>query len=136
MKLGLTTLYKTVEEKNKLKSLLIKDGFEVLDFSPKLAEGETADYSDTVKDLAEATVKGEITFAIAICKSGFGMSIMLNRFDKVLAIVARNDGDATMGRKGINANAITFGTLTTSPEEMVDIIKVFINTDFDDINIS
>lgn len=87
------------------------------------------DYPDIVKKFA-----GEFdiySYGILVCGSGFGVSIAANRFDGIRAVVCRTVQEAVMSRKHNNANVLCLGSDYTMQLPAFDIIKAFVETDFE-----
>ena len=87
------------------------------------------DYPDIVKKFANEF--DIYSFGVLICGSGFGVSIAANRFDGIRAVVCRTIQEATMARKHNNANVLCLGSDYTMQLPAFDIIKAFVETDFE-----
>ncbi len=87
------------------------------------------DYPDIVKKFADNF--DIYSFGILICGSGFGVSIAANRFDGIRAVVCRTVQEAIMARKHNNANVLCLGSDYTMQLPAFDIIKAFVETDFE-----
>ena len=66
-----------------------------------------------------------------ICGSGIGISIAANKNKDIRAALCTSAFHAEMARKHNNANIIALGARVTSIEVMVNIVNIFINTDFE-----
>ena len=83
---------------------LEKKGYPVKDFGTY--SDESVDYPDFAHSLAEAIESGEVYPGIAICGSGQGMAITLNKHQGVRAGVARNKDIAELIRQHNDANVL------------------------------
>ena len=92
-------------------------------------EDKRCDYPDIVKKFADNF--DIYSFGILICGSGFGVSIAANRFDGIRAVVCRTVQEAIMARKHNNANVLCLGSDYTMQLPAFDIIKAFVETDFE-----
>ena len=72
----------------------------------------------------------QTVFGILICGTGFGMSMVANRYKKIRAVVCRNVFEAKMAREHNNANVLCIGANITKKEDIKDIIETFITTEF------
>ena len=66
-----------------------------------------------------------------ICGSGIGISIAANKNKGIRAALCTSDFHAEMSRRHNNANIIALGARVTSIEDMVNMVNIFINTDFE-----
>ena len=88
MKIGMASDHAGYEYKTRLVELLKKKGYEVVDFG---TDSEVScDYPDYAHPLAEAVEKGKVDLGVALCGTGNGMSITLNKHQGVRAGLAWN----------------------------------------------
>ena len=92
---------------------------------------ESVDYPDMAKNLAESILNGKVDRGIAICGTGIGISIALNRFKKIRAALCHNIFTAEMSRKHNDANIISLGGRILSNEEALAIVSTFFKTPFE-----
>ncbi|WP_025880473.1 ribose 5-phosphate isomerase B [Segatella baroniae] len=83
---------------------LEKKGYPVKDFGTY--SDESVDYPDFAHSLAEAIESGEVYPGIAICGSGQGMAITLNKHQGVRAGLAWNKDIAELIRQHNDANVL------------------------------
>lgn len=79
-------------------------GYEVRDFGTDTSD--SCDYPDYAHPLAEAIEKGEVYPGIAICGSGEGMAMTLNKHQGVRAGLAWNKDVAELIRQHNDANVL------------------------------
>ncbi|MCF0167375.1 MAG: RpiB/LacA/LacB family sugar-phosphate isomerase, partial [Bacteroidales bacterium] len=69
--------------KDYLKKVLEETGYKVVDFGTDSTE--SMDYPDTAHPLAHAVENGEVDFGVAMCGTGNGIAITLNKHAGVRA---------------------------------------------------
>lgn len=90
----------------------------------------SVDYPDCAYKLAERIESGEIEKAVAVCGSGIGISMALNRSKKVRAAVVNEPVSAKLTRIDNDANVICFGARLIGPLMAIECLKVFLGTEF------
>ena len=85
-KIGIASDHAGYEMKEFLIGLLDSKGFEVYDFGAPSAE--SFDYPDSAHPLACAIEKGELPMGIALCGSGNGISMTLNKHQGIRAALS------------------------------------------------
>ena len=73
----------------------------------------------------------EFDYGILICGSGIGISIAANKNKGIRAALCTSTFHAEMARKHNNANIIALGARVTTVASMIDMVNIFINTDFE-----
>ena len=102
---------------------------EVEDLGPQ--DTKSVDYPDYAHLLARAVSDGRIERGILICGSGIGMSMAANRHPGVRAALCHDAYTAEMARRHNDANVLCIGERTTGPGVAEQIVRVFIDTDFE-----
>jgi ribose 5-phosphate isomerase B len=92
---------------------------------------DSVDYPDYGKKIAEVVASGDVKFGVAICGSGIGISIACNRNSKIRAALCTNSTMARVSRLHNDANILCLGERITGTEVALDILKAFLETDFD-----
>ena len=77
MNIGITNDHRGLEVKQFLTEYLTSLGYNAIDYGAD--SEEPADFPDYAKKLGLGLLNGEITYGIAICGTGIGMSIALNK---------------------------------------------------------
>ena len=113
------------ELKNQIKIKLRK--YNLVDLSPKYEEGD--DYPLVAFDLAKKIESND--FAIALCGTGEGICMALNRFRAIRAATVHSQKTAKIVRKHNHANIICLPARSLTPEKAVLLIEVFLNTKID-----
>ena len=92
---------------------------------------ESADYPDVAHPLAEAIEAGEHDCAIAICGSGNGISMTLNKHQGIRAALVWIPEIAHMTRLHNDANILVMPGRFISTETASQIMEEFFNTEFE-----
>lgn len=115
-----------------LKSQLIEKlaalGLQVLDLGP--ANEDRVDYPDYGRKLAEVIASGQAARGIAICGSGIGISIAVNRNHAVRGALCHDVTTARLSREHNDANVLCLGARVTGVETALDCVKAFLDTPF------
>ena len=86
MKIGICNDHAGVEYKKKLMKMLRERGIEVVNYGTDTEV--SCDYPDFAHRLAEAVESGEVELGIALCGTGNGMAITLNKHQGIRAGLA------------------------------------------------
>lgn len=115
-----------------LKAALVDDlraaGHEVLDLGPP--DEASVDYPDYGAKLAAAIADGRAARGIAVCGSGIGISIAVNRHPALRCALVTSGLMARLARLHNDANAIALGARIIGIEVARDCVHEFLNTDF------
>jgi ribose 5-phosphate isomerase B len=103
-------------------------GHEVLDLGPEGAA--SVDYPDYGYKLAEAIASGQATKGVAICGSGIGISIAVNRHPAARAALVSEPLSARLAREHNDANVIAMGARLIGVEMAKDCLNAFLTTAF------
>ncbi|WP_336977487.1 ribose 5-phosphate isomerase B [Altererythrobacter fulvus] len=128
MKIAIASDHAAVELKAELADWLREQGHEVNDLGPELAD--RVDYPDYGYKLAEAVASGASERGIALCGSGIGISIAVNRHPKLRCALVSEPLSAALAREHNDANAIAMGARLTGPDMAKACIEAFLGTDF------
>jgi ribose 5-phosphate isomerase B len=116
-----------------LKEILKRDlqqaGYAVLDLGTNSAD--SVDYPDFGRALADAVAAGKAEKGVAVCGTGIGISIAVNRNPKVRAALAHDVTSARLSREHNDANVVAFGSRLIGAEVAREALKVFLNTPFE-----
>ncbi|MHA7099671.1 ribose 5-phosphate isomerase B [Roseivirga pacifica] len=128
-KIGLGGDHAGFSYKEKIKGYLESKGYEVKDFGP--FSSESADYPDFVHPLATAVEAGEMDFGIAICGSGNGVCITVNKHQGVRGALVWNTELAALARQHNNANIVCIPERFVSYDLAQEMVETFLTTDFE-----
>ncbi len=116
-----------------LRSLLFEHaqavGHEVVDLGPP--DGVPVDYPEFGAKLANAIRHDDGAYGVAVCGSGIGMSIALNRFSWVRAALVSQPEAALLARQHNNANVLALGERLTSQKVAMQCFDSFLTTEFE-----
>jgi ribose 5-phosphate isomerase B len=103
-------------------------GHDVLDLGP---DGiQSVDYPDYGYKLAEAIAAGEASRGIAICGSGIGISIAVNRHKAARCALVSEPLSARLAREHNDANVIAMGARLIGIEMAKACVETFLATPF------
>lgn len=85
---------------------------------------------DLAKEVLLYTETGQEVFGVAVCGTGIGISIALNRFSDIRAARVCSLEDAFLARSHNNANVIALGGRQLSKEAALDFVETFLSTPF------
>lgn len=127
--IGIACDHAGYEMKEFLVGYLDAKGWDVLDFGTH--SEERADYADYAHPLAKAVETGEAECGIALCGSGEGMAMTLNKHQGIRAGLVWNKEIAHLIRQHNNANVIVLPARFISNDEAVEFIEEFFVTEFE-----
>lgn len=103
-------------------------GHEVSDLGPH--DESSVDYPDFGYKLAEAIASGAAERGVALCGSGIGISIAVNRHPALRAALVSEPLSAKLAREHNDANVIAMGARLTGIDMAKACVDIFISTDF------
>ena len=127
MNIGITNDHRGVKAKQFLMEYLHDLGYNVINYGTN--SEEPADFPDYAKKLGMGIKNKEVTLGIAICGTGIGMSIVLNKMKDIYCAKVSTISEATLSKAHNNANVIAISE-EMDRELMKDIIKIFLETPF------
>ena len=128
MKVGISNDHAAVELKNSVMEHLKNEGYEVINYGTD--SHESYDYPIAGSVLAEAVLRKEVDYGIAICGTGVGISIACNKHKGIRACCCSEATSARLTREHNDANIICFGARVVSTELANDIVDTFLKTEF------
>lgn len=102
---------------------------EIVDFGTY--SEESVDYPDFAHKLGDAIDKGDLQYGVAVCGSGNGISMALNKHKAVRAGLAWNAEQAKLTRQHNDANVLSIPGRFVSEAEAKEIVKAFFETEFE-----
>lgn len=126
---GLCSDHAGFELKSIIDGYLMSEDVATRDFGTYSAD--SCDYPDFAHPCAEAVEKGEIYPAIAICGTGNGIGMTLNKHQGVRAALCWTKEIARLARCHNDANVLVLPARFIAPEEALAIVDVFMNTEFE-----
>ncbi len=126
--IGIASDHAGYDLKEKIKDFLTLKGITYVDFGTDSAQ--SMDYPDVAHPLANAVESGEVTFGIAICGSGNGINMTVNKHSGVRAALCWNRELSTLSREHNNANILSLPARFISEELALEIVSLFLSTKF------
>ncbi len=115
--------------KEKLKSYLEKNGFQVIDFGAH--SEERADYPDFAHPIAKSVETKEVDFGLIMCGTGNGINMAANKHKGIRAALCWNHEIAVLARQHNDANILTLPARCITEEEAKKCVDVFFSTAFE-----
>lgn len=103
-------------------------GLDVKDFGTLTTD--SCDYPDFAHPCASAVQSGECRLGIALCGTGNGMAMTLNKHRGIRAALCWAPEIARLAREHNNANILVLPARFIDPEVAVDMVDVFLDTPF------
>ena len=128
MKIAIASDHAAVELKAELAEALRDWGHDVTDLGP--ATADRVDYPDYGYKLAEAVASGAAQFGVALCGSGIGISIAVNRNPACRCALVSEPLSAALAREHNDANCIAMGARLTGEDMAKACLDAFLATPF------
>lgn len=117
------------ELKEAVKKYVESKGYEVKDFGTHSLE--SCDYPDFAHPAAEAVEKCECDFGIAMCGSGNGIQMTLNKHQNIRAALCWIPEIAKLARQHNDANFLVMPARFISEETALKIVDEYLSTPFE-----
>jgi len=118
-----------VELKSFLANEMKARGYEVLDLG---TDGPASvDYPDFGYAVAKVIAEGKAERGVAVCGSGIGISIALNRYPHIRAALCHNGLTARLARQHNDANVLCMGARMIGLEVARDCLVAFLDTAYE-----
>ena len=127
-KIGLASDHAGFPLKEHVKEYLTAKGLEFEDFGTY--SEESCDYPDFGHALGSAIEAGSVYPGIAVCGSGEGISITLNKHQGVRAGLVWNKDIAQLIRQHNDANVLAMGGRVTGFGPAGEIVRTWVTTEF------
>ncbi|MCZ8019732.1 ribose 5-phosphate isomerase B [Novosphingobium sp.] len=128
MRIAIASDHAAVDLKAELREYLIQLGHEVADLGPETAD--RVDYPDYGYLLASVVADGTAERGVALCGSGIGISIAVNRNPACRAALVSEPLSAALAREHNDANVIAMGARLTGPDMAKACLDAFLSTSF------
>ena len=128
MKLAIASDHAAFAMKREIAAWLGVSGHEVRDLGTH--DEASVDYPDYGYILADAMARSEAEFGIALCGSGIGISIAVNRNPKCRCALVSEPLSATLAREHNDANVLAMGARLTGIDMAKACLDAFLSTDF------
>ena len=127
MKIGIASDHRGIFLKARLVEYLEHQGHEVIDYGTDLVD--SADFPEYAFKLGNGILKKKVAYGIAICGTGIGMSIALNKMKGIYCAKISNISEAVLCRNHNDANVIAISA-DISDELVKSMVDKFISSSF------
>ena len=127
--IGLCSDHAGFELKEFIKQLLDSKGIAYKDFGT--SSSDSCDYPDYAHPLAKSVETNEVYPGIAICGTGNGIAMTLNKHQGIRAALCWHEELASLARSHNDANILVMPGRFISHEKAEQIVEAFFNTDFE-----
>ena len=128
MKIAIGCDHAAFEIKEKIKKHL-SNNFEIFDLGTK--SNQSVDYPEFGHAVGKYVANNLVDKGIVICGSGIGISIAANKINGIRAALCTSTKHAEMSRKHNDANILALGSRMTDYKDILKIINIWLNTDFE-----
>ena len=128
-KIGIACDHAAYDLKEFLVGYLSTKGFEVKDFGTY--SEESCDYPDFAHALGEAIDNGELERGVALCGSGEGISMTLNKHQSVRAALCWIPEIAKLSRQHNNSNVLAMPARFITNDEALEMLNIWLETEFE-----
>jgi len=129
MKVAIASDHAAFDLKAELATWLQEQGHDVLDLGPSTKD--SVDYPDFGYLLAEAVAGGKAERGVALCGTGIGISIAVNRNPAVRCALVSEPVSARLTRQHNDANIIAMGERVIGVEVAKASLEAFLSTEFE-----
>ena len=129
MKISIGNDHAGTEYKNEIIQYLEKEGHQIINHGTDSTE--SVDYPDFVHPVAKDVSTGNVEMGIIICGSGNGANMTANKHQNVRSALCWTKEIAELARQHNNANILSIPSRFTSLVQSVEMVKTFLNTDFE-----
>lgn len=128
MKIAIGSDHGGLTLKEVIKPFLIEEGHEVVDFGTNTTD--SCDYPIYGEAVGEAVSFGDCDRGIAICGTGLGISMAVNKVPGIRGALCTNEFMAEMSREHNDANVLVLGARVLGDGLALRIVKVWLETEF------
>ena len=129
MNISIASDHAGFDQKQVLAAYLKELGHNVIDRGPDC--DDRVDYPDFAHPLAEAIEKGEVERGVALCGSGEGMTMTLNKHQGIRAGLCWDTEIASLIRRHNDANIIVFPARFITNDEAVKMLDAYFAAEFE-----
>ena len=131
MRIGIANDHRGVDAKEIISKYLIEKGYGVVNYGTDTKDA--VDFPDYAYKLGKGVLNKEVDLGIAICGTGIGMSIALNKMKGIYCAKVSKESEAVLSKAHNNANVIAIYE-ETDKDLMLSIIDKFVSTPFSNID--
>lgn len=129
MKIAFASDHAAYDLKQLIKPYVEEKGYETVDFGT--FNPESCDYADFAHPAAKAVEDGDCDFGIAMCGSGNGIQITLNKHQKIRAALCWLPELAALARQHNDANFLVLPARFISSQEAYRIVDAYLEAQFE-----
>lgn len=108
---------------------LSEKGYEPVDFGTH--SEESCDYPDFAHPAAKSVENRECAFGIAMCGTGNGIQMTLNKHQQIRAALCWQPELASLAKEHNNANFLVLPARFISVEDALKVVDAYLNTNFE-----
>src|SRR3989339_566953 len=127
--IGIASDHAGFDLKKTISDYLINKGIEVTDMGTPSAE--SMDYPDVAHPLANSVEKREVEAGIAICGSGNGINMTVNKHQGIRAALCWNSELSTLARLHNDAKILSLPARFITVNQAIEILSSFLDTEFE-----
>ncbi|MFI3289285.1 MAG: ribose 5-phosphate isomerase B [Rikenellaceae bacterium] len=127
--IGIAADHAGYEMKEFLVGLLGTKGLDVVDYG--CMSEESIDYPDYAHALARGIESGEVERGVALCGSGQGMSLTLNKHKAVRAALCWSEQIAKLSREHNDSNVLVMPARFVNLDEAMAMVNIWLTTPFE-----
>ena len=131
MRIGIANDHRGVDAKEIISKYLIEKGYGVVNYGTDTKDA--VDFPDYAYKLGKGVLNKEVDLGIAICGTGIGMSIALNKMKGIYCAKVSKESEAVLSKAHNTANVIAISE-ETDKDLMLSIIDKFVSTPFSNID--
>ena len=128
-RIGLVSDHAGYKMKEFIRKLLEKKKIPHIDYGTYTSE--SVSYAEYGHQLAEAIEKGEVSMGVAVCGSGNGINMTLNKHAGIRSALCWNEEIARLARLHNDANVLALPGRFLTMEQAEKLIDIFLNTPFE-----
>ncbi|MDR2585350.1 MAG: ribose 5-phosphate isomerase B [Prevotellaceae bacterium] len=129
IRIGIASDHAGFTNKEEIKKRLISQGYTITDFGSHSCE--SIDYPDVAHPLAIAVELGKVSMGIALCGTGNGINMTLNKHQGVRSALCWAPEIATLARKHNDANICALPARFIDLEVVFEVIDAFLHASFE-----
>jgi len=126
---GISADHGGFELKEYLKNKLTESGFEVIDYGNSVLRQDD-DYPDYVIPMARSVASGKAARGIAVCGSGVGACVAINKIKGIRACLINDPYSARQGVEDDDMNVICLGGRIMGHELALELVNIFLSAKF------
>jgi ribose 5-phosphate isomerase B len=129
MRIAIASDHGGFDLKEGLRGYLKAEGYEIIDLGTD--DEASVDYPEYGKKCAEYVVNGRADKGIVCCGTGIGISIAANKVRGARCALCASETLAELAANHNDANLIALGGRTTTLDEAVKYVDIWLKTPFD-----